>query len=577
VTVTDGATTGRSIAYFSMEIAIDDDVPSFSGGLGVLAGDFLRSAADLGLPVVGVTLLYHDGYFRQRLDDEGHQRELVVRWSPEDRLRLLPQQVEVTIYGRTVKVAVWQLDLIGAGGHQVPVYFLDTRLVDNDPADQLITDQLYSGDLAHRLCQEGVLGLAGPPMLTALGHRAVETFHMNEGHSSLLTLALLDSQIGNLLDGPRPSDIDAVRSRCVFTTHTPVPAGHDRFPEQLVRDVLGAEMADRLAELGCLPDGELNMTVLGMTFSHFVNAVARRHQEVSQEMFPQFHVTSITNGVHAGRWAAPSIRRLFDDHLPGWRRDNSSLRYASTIPLDELRQAHAEAKEALLETVAARARVHFDPAVLTIGVARRATPYKRFDLLLSDPERLLYLVKAVGPIQVVYAGKAHPDDALGKEMIPRVLKAAEELAGAVPVVYLENYSLDLGGLLTAGSDVWLNTPTKPYEASGTSGMKAAVNGVPSLSILDGWWIEGHVEDVTGWAIGDHEPETGDAHDAQLLYDALERKILPLYYRDPNAFAAIMRHAISLNGSFFNTERMVREYDQRAYRAGRQWPSALRVP
>ncbi len=556
-----------AVAYFSMEIAIDDGVPSYSGGLGVLAGDFLRSAADLGLPVVGVTLLYHDGYFRQQLDPEGHQLEQPVRWSPEDRLRLLPHRVEVTVYGRRVKVGAWRLDVIGATGHQVPIYFLDTRLVDNDFRDQGITDRLYHGDLAHRLCQEAVLGLGGPPMLTTLGYGDIGSFHMNEGHSSLLTVSLLDSQMGNLLDGARPSDVEAVRGRCVFTTHTPVPAGHDRFPEELVREVLGDLQAERLAELGCLDRGELNMTELGMTFSHYINAVSLRHHQVSQAMFPQFRIASVTNGVHAGRWAAPSFRRLFDRHIPGWRRDNGGLHYASAISLDEIRQAHAEAKAALVETVGQRTGVTLDPAALTLGVARRATPYKRFDLLLSEPDRLRRLVDSVGPLQVVYAGKAHPDDEPGKAMIPRVLAAARALAGTVTVAYLENYSLELGGILTAGCDVWVNTPTKPYEASGTSGMKAALNGVPSLSVLDGWWAEGHVEGVTGWAIGDDEPESADAHDAALLHDQLEHVIAPLYYADPDGFAKVMRAAISLNGTFFNTERMVRQYEVNAYRSG----------
>jgi starch phosphorylase len=560
---------GPTVAYFSMEIAVDDGLPSFSGGLGVLAGDFLRSAADLSLEVVGVTLLYHDGYFRQQLDAQGVQEEAPVRWSPEDRLRLLPHRVEVEVEGRRVRVAPWRLDLIGATGHQVPIYFLDTRLPENDARDQSITDRLYYGGPAHRLAQEAVLGLAGPPMLAALGHRDIGSFHMNEGHSSLLTVALLDAQVGTLLDGTAPFDVEAVRSRCVFTTHTPVPAGHDHFEEPLVRRILGEVLADRLVELGCLHEDELNMTELGMAFSHFINAVSLRHQQVSQSMFPHFRITSVTNGVHAGRWASLPFRRLFDRHIPGWRRDNASLRYASGIPLDEVRQAHAEAKAQLVETVLQRTAVTLDPDALTLGVARRATPYKRFDLLLADPDRLRKIARSVGPLQIVYAGKAHPDDERGKAMIPEVVKIGRELAGTVTVVYLENYSMELGGILTAGSDVWVNTPTRPHEASGTSGMKAAINGVPSLSVLDGWWLEGCVEGVTGWAIGGDDPENADQQDAADLLDQLERVIAPLYYGDAVGFAQVMRSAVSINGSFFNTERMVRQYEEQAYRAGRR--------
>ncbi len=553
------------VAYFSMEIALEDALPTYSGGLGVLAGDHLRSAADLELPMVGVTLRYHEGYFQQKIDEEGNQTEEAVRWSPASHLERLDTQVKVRIGEREVAVAIWRCHVTGITGHQVPIYFLDTRLSENDAADQLITDQLYGGDLGHRLRQEVVLGMGGVAALEALGHDPIATYHMNEGHSALLALALLRRR-ASLPGQAEPADIDDVRNRAVFTTHTPVPAGHDRFEAELVTETLGAETWHELEALGATEDGSLNMTLLGMTFSRSINAVALRHRQVSRRMFPQFDVGSVTNGVHLATWAAPSTQRLFDRHLPGWRFDNASLRYVSAIPTDEVADAHAEAKRHLLAEVAERTGRRLDPDALTIGAARRATPYKRTDLILSDPERLRALSEAT-PIQIVYAGKAHPADLEGKELIARIVQTGRALAGAVEVVYLEGYSMALGALLCAGADIWLNTPTKPREASGTSGMKAALNGVPSLSVLDGWWLEGHTEGATGWSIGDASPAGDDRTEAAVLYWKLEQSVLPLYYGRPHAFSELRRSTIALNGSFFNTERMVREYAQQVYRTG----------
>lgn len=557
---------GAAIAYFSMEVALHDKLPTYSGGLGVLAGDFLRSAADIGLPLVGVTLLYRDGYFRQHVDEAGNQSESPVRWSPEDVLEPLEARFAIDVEGRSVTVAAWRIVLEGVAGHEVPVYFLDTAVPENEPADQEITDRLYGGDDRHRLRQEAVLGLAGPAMLEALGHRELRTFHMNEGHASLLTLALLERELAGAGRKPGRAEIAAVRSRCAFTTHTPIPAGHDRFPVSLVAEVLGAERTETLSEIGALEGDELNMTTLGMLLANYVNGVSQRHRRVSAEMFPDVEVVSVTNGVHVTSWAAPSTARLFDRYFPYWRQDNALLRYASEIPLEELGLAHAQAKQLLLDEVRERTGRRLDPAGLTIGLARRATPYKQSALLFSDTERLAAIAQATGPLQVVCASKAHPRDLAGKALIARIVAAAKELSSLVEVVFLENYDLRLGGLLSAGTDVWLNNPMKPHEASGTSGMKAAVNGVPSLSTMDGWWIEGCIEGITGWSIGDAMPSSAE-QDATALYDKLENVVAPLFFRAPDSFLEVMRSTISLNGSWFNTERMVREYAVSAYRLG----------
>ncbi|MGA2931822.1 MAG: alpha-glucan family phosphorylase [Acidimicrobiales bacterium] len=563
-----------TVAYFSMEIALGDDVPTFSGGLGVLAGDHLRAAADAGIPAVGVTLVYHLGFFRQQIDEAGRQVEHAVHWRPADHLEPLDARVDVVIGGRNVLVGVWRRVVRGEGGSSVPVYFLDTRIDENDPTDQAITDQLYAGDPPLRLSQEAVLGLAGPRMLARLGYGEIATYHLNEGHASLVPVALLSERLGGTVAEASAADIAAVRERCVFTTHTPVPAGHDRFSPEVVAAILGPELAEGLRAIGSLEDGTLNMTVLGMFFSRFINGVAQRHGEVARAMFPRYRIDAITNGVHVPTWVAPSTALLFDRHLPRWREDNAMLRYATGIPLGEVLAAHAEAKEALFDEVTRRRSVRLDPAALTLGVARRATPYKRNDLLLSRPDALRTVVDRVGPLQVIYSGKAHPRDRLGKTLIQRVNAAAEELAEDVTVVYLEDYGMSLASLLVAGVDVWVNNPVAPHEASGTSGMKAALNGVPSLSVLDGWWIEGHVEGVTGWAVGADlgagvdlligDPEA-DAIDATELHRVLADVVAPLYYRRPDAFAAVCRFAMALNGSFFTTQRMVREYAARAYR------------
>jgi starch phosphorylase len=553
------------VAYFSMEICLEQAIPTYSGGLGVLAGDTLRSAADLGAPVTGFTLLHRKGYFAQQIDGEGNQSERPVVWSPEARLELTPHRATVTIAGSLVHVQAWKYLITGISGHQVPVYLLDTQVQENDEWSRSLTDCLYGGDARYRMAQEIVLGMGGAALLGSMGLQGDVSYHLNEGHSALLTLTLLEAQLGS--SGKHPpldDDLDVVRQRCVFTTHTPVPAGHDIFPGDMVLDLLGDERTELLAAAGCLDDGRLNMTHLALRLSRFVNGVAMKHREVSQVMFPEFPVDSITNGVHAVTWASPSFQELFDRRIPEWRTDNNYLRYAIGIPLEEIRAAHIDAKEALIEEVARRTGRTLDHRTFTIGFARRATPYKRADLIFSNPQRLAQLAEAVGPVQILYGGKAHPNDHGGKELIRRIHQAAQSLSGVVEVIYVEGYEMDFAARMVAGVDLWLNNPMKPLEASGTSGMKAALNGVPSLSVLDGWWIEGHVEGVTGWSIGGIGAEGDQSKDAGEIYLKLERVILPLYYGLPLAYAEVMRFAIALNGSFFNTQRMVQQYVRNAY-------------
>ncbi|MBI4186817.1 MAG: alpha-glucan family phosphorylase [Chloroflexi bacterium] len=564
------ATGTLTVAYFSMEFAVDPAIPTYSGGLGILAGDTMRAAADLGLPAAGVTLLHRKGYFRQHLDEDGNQSASPVEWSPEKYLQKMPPRVMATICSRQVQVQAWRYLVRGQFGHTVPVYFLDTALPENTPWDQHLTDYLYGGDAHYRLCQEVILGWGGTAMLRMLGYHNTKACHINEGHSALACLALLEEQTWGRGAGndATPADVEAVRQRCVFTTHTPLPVGHDGFPLDLVRGVLGSKRVDDLMAIQCCSDGALSMTNLALNLSRYVNGVSMRHEEVSRNMFTNHRINAITNGVHVGTWTSAPFCRLYDHCIPEWRRDNLYLRYAINIPLGEIRQAHAEAKQGLLAEVEQRTGVRLDPAVMTIGLARRVTAYKRSDLLFSDLERLTSIARQAGPLQVICGGKAHPADEGGKALIRRIFQAKSALEGIIPVVYLEDYDMALAKYLCSGVDLWLNTPQKPREASGTSGMKAALNGVPSLSILDGWWLEGHIEGVTGWCIGDAcYPETRPDRDAPTLYDKLEQVIAPLFYQQQDGFASVMRSAIAMNGSYFNTQRMLGQYLQNAYLRG----------
>jgi len=557
------------IAYFSMEIALDPALPTYSGGLGILAGDMMRSSADLALPLVGVTLVYKNGYFLQHLDAAGQQTESTENWDPRARMHRVDRTVTVAIEGRTVHVAAWRYDVLGASGAVVPVYLLDTDLEPNDAVDRALTATLYGGDHRYRLGQEAVLGFGGHAMLEALGLiDGIANLHMNEGHSAFLVPAVMEARLAAAGRSDMTSDdIANVRNRFIFTTHTPVPAGHDRFDPGLTASVIGHERTQLVDRLGGIAFGSVNMTQLALRGSRYVNGVAMRHGEVSREMFRDDTVHAITNGVHAGRWTSPAFVTLFDRYVPAWRTDNGYLRHAIGIPVEDIAAAHRAAKDDLFVEIKRRTGVALDTTRYTIGFARRAAEYKRGYLAFWDLDRLRAIAAAVGPLQFVFAGKAHPQDDEGKAVIRRVFDAAERLGDDVRVVYLENYEMALAKRLVAGVDLWLNTPRPPLEASGTSGMKAALNGVPSLSTLDGWWVEGCVEGHTGWCIDSDPTLHGDAAneaDAAALYEKLEKIVVPLFYGDPEGYASVMCGAIALNASYFNTHRSVEQYARSAY-------------
>lgn len=520
------------VAYFSMEMALRNPIPTYAGGLGVLAGDTLRSSADLDLPLVGVTLVSRAGYFRQAIDAAGHQVEQPDSWRPEDWAAPLEAKVAVRIEGREVWIRGWLYVLEGRRGGNVPVILLDTDLDENREDDRAITRYLYGGDEAYRLTQEIVLGVGGMRMLQALGFKVFH-HHLNEGHSALLTLELLRRYAHpatHLRAGESRYDIPRVRELCNFTTHTPIEAGHDQFSYGLVQRWLLGEFIDLTTFKSLAGQDRLNMTRLALNLSLYVNGVAKHHAETSRAMFPSYEVRSVTNSVHPYTWTSPSFVKLYDTHLPGWCHEPEQLVRADRLPDAVVWVSHVAEKERLVQTVKECCGVDLELGVATLGFARRMTAYKRPDLLFTDIERL----------------HAH----------------ARELADSIRIAYLPNYDMELALAMVAGVDVWLNTPLPPMEASGTSGMKAAFNGVPNLSVLDGWWAEGFIEGVTGWAIG--ELGKGPEADAESLYQKLEQVVLPLYYDDRNGWIAVMKGAISRNASFFNSHRMMRRYTTEAY-------------
>jgi starch phosphorylase len=552
------------VAYFSMEIAMENNIPTYSGGLGVLAGDTLRAAADIGVPMVAVTLVSRAGYFRQEIDPQGRQLEHADNWDPARYATRLQAAVALDLEDRQVWVGGWLYVLstrVGSAG--IPVLLLDTDLPVNDPRDRDITHHLYGGDESYRMKQEVVLGVGGIAMLQALGFKLMG-YHMNEGHSAFLTLALMRRYaypVEDLRPGESPYDLPQVRELCTFTTHTPVEAGLDKFDYSLVRRIYGD-----LQDLGTVKllagEDKLNMTRLALNLSDYVNGVAKRHAEVSRKMFPGYAVHAVTNGVHPSTWTGNPIAELYDQHVPGWRHEPELLSRADRIPNDNLWTAHQQAKQALVDKVRELTGVILNPDQPILGFARRMTAYKRADLLFTDLARLKAIARE-HPFQIVMAGKAHPKDEAGKQLIEALHAHMRDLSGEIPMAFLPDYDMELALLMVSGSDVWLNTPLRPLEASGTSGMKAAFNGVPQFSVLDGWWVEGCLEGVTGWAVGEDSP-TANGHDAVALYDKLEKVILPLWYDDRPGWISVMKGAISKNAAYFNSHRMMRRYATEAY-------------
>ncbi len=554
---------GLRVAYFSSEFGLDERLPIYAGGLGVLAGDHLKSAADLGLPLVGVGLFYRHGYFRQRLDENGWQQEDYPLNDPHALgLTATGCEISVDLAGEDVRARVWRY---GVGA--VPLYLLDTDVPSNSPAGRAVTGTLYGGDREQRFRQELVLGIGGARALAALGLQPT-VYHMNEGHAAFLTLERMRRIVE---EGASFAEaLERVRSSTVFTTHTPVAAGHDAFEQDLAERylhsyaaALGLSWAE-LAELGRdeHDDALFGMTPLALRTAAQANAVSLMHGRVSRRMWRSLWperdeddvpITHVTNGVHPGTWLSAEIEPLVQD---GW----GAARGADS---ETLWRAHQARKETLLQRVASSTGIELDPQALTLGFARRFATYKRADLLLAEADRFAALLTdQARPVQILFAGKAHPADDAGKDVLRRIVSFTREPRSGGRAVFLEGYDLGLARLLVQGCDVWLNTPIRPMEASGTSGMKAGMNGVLNVSILDGWWYEGYSPEL-GWAIGD-ATTFGEEREDTLLLELLEREVVRRFYDERAAWVEMMKASIAEIGARFNSHRMVMEYVERLY-------------
>ena len=539
------------IAYFSAEIGLSSSLPTYSGGLGVLAGDHIKASADAGIEMLGISLLYKEGYFKQLLDKEGNQKEEYPRFELGDNLSLLPNKFSIKIRGREVWIQAYEYLHTSETGHIIPIYFLDTDIDENISEDRMITLRLYSGDKNHRILQESILGFGGIRFLDAYDFDSIEKFHMNEGHSSFLTLALLEKYNKNE---------EKVKSMCHFTTHTPVAAGHDNFSTERCSNILNSLMPNDL-NLPSIKDNRLHMTELGLYYSNTANGVSKLHGKVAQDQFPDFDIDYITNGVYHPHWIGDSFAELFDDYFKNWKIDPNLLLNVDNIDNEKIISAHKQQKDELINYANLFTENKLSSDVLTIGFARRAAEYKRAGLIFSNIEKLIEI--GSGKIQMIFSGKAHPNDIKGKQIIKEVVNNANQLVDEVNIVFLENYNMHLGRLITSGVDLWLNTPIRPNEASGTSGMKAALNGVPNFSVIDGWWAEGCKDNENGWAIGSPD-SCNDIADAESLYFKLENQIINTFYNDKIKWIQIMKNSIK-TGVDFTAHRMVNDYKDKFYK------------
>ena len=538
------------VGYFTAEIGLWSELHTYSGGLGVLAGDHVKSAADAEIPLVGVTLVYRKGYGRQHLDKDGVQTETYRDLDPAKHMQDTGMEISLPLDGGELWAKVWRAEITGVSGHVVPVYFLDTFHPKNSERHLELGLTLYGGDDWVRIRQEYLLGVGGLRLLDKLGLE-VDGLHLNEGHCTFALLEMLGKGWTR----------EQLAKRVLFTTHTPVPAGHDRFEWDAVEEVLGDLMPSDAKQLvidaGDPEEGRrISMSHLAVALSGPVNAVSNLNAWVASSMFADHHIAPITNGVHHITWTSPMMADLFDKQLPGWREDPTKLAHAGKIPTQDLAEARDVARKVLRELVQTSTGVRLDKNRLTIGFARRFATYKRANLVFSDLERLREI--GAGKIQFVFSGKAHPRDEGGKALIKSIFDSAKDLEEEIPVAFLEDYSMATGLAMTGGVDIWLNNPIRPMEASGTSGMKAAMNGVPNCSILDGWWPEGCEHGVNGWAIGEADDERDDVRDAKNVLDVIENEVLPAWNEGDEKWCEIMRASIATSARFTGA-RMISDY------------------
>ena len=538
------------IGYFTAEIGLWSDLKTYSGGLGVLAGDHVKSAADAGIPLVGVTLLYREGYGTQQLDNLGNQTETFPNLDPNQHMTKTSIEFSLNLDNTQIKISVWKVEIEGISGHVVPVYFLDTFHEDNTPEHCSLSGRLYGGDDNTRIRQEYILGVGGVKLFDFIDE-VLSGIHLNEGHCTFALLELLEKGWTR----------QYLSDHTLFTTHTPVPAGHDRFDWDLVRHIIGDKLPQDAIELVKIAGDSENgnrcsMSHLAVGLCTSVNAVSKLNAEVASNMFANRVITPITNGVHHMTWTSDSMSTLFDKFIPGWKENPNLLQNANNLPNHELVKFREQARELLRNRVKNDTGVELFKDRLTIGFARRFATYKRANLVFHDLERLTKI--GADKIQFVFSGKAHPRDNGGKDLIRSIFESASNIESSIPVAFLEDYDMQIGLDMTSGVDIWLNNPIRPMEASGTSGMKAAMNGVPNCSILDGWWPEACIHGKNGWAIGSAEDDRNDIRDANNLYNVIENEVLPVWESGIDNWANIMKSSI-VASSNFTGNRMIQDY------------------
>ncbi len=557
------------IAYFVMECAVDSRIPTYSGGLGILAGDTLQSFADLEVPAVCITLLWKNGFTNQKLSNDGTQLDSVQEWDVERYMQPTNIKIKMPLGDKDITITAYKYTIESTkGDSEIDAYFLTPDVPENDPETRKICDRLYIEGGLTRLKQEIILGIGGYEMLKAIKYKPF-LYHINESHSAFLIASLMKDM----------NDLNRVKSRVVFTTHTPVPAAFDKFA---MKDVAG--MLGRYCDKQVLYDiyqeklednDELNLSWLAIKNAKNVVAVSRKHKFVSEQIFEGYRLKYVTNGIHHIKWASAHHKMLYAKYINGWEDDPDLLRGAACIPDNEFAQAHILSKETLVEMVNSESDASFIPENFTIAMAKRITHYKRNNLILSNPNKLIEIAENKGNIQIIFAGKAHPADPDGLAMIKSIHNASQYIASKtkkIKIAFLENYNIHKADIILAGVDLWLNNPVRPLEASGTSGMKASLNGVPNFSVLDGWWLEACMEGINGWGIGPRPAWTDlsysdDVQDLNDIYGKLEFNILDLYYKNFSDYLKIMKMAVSTIAPHFNTHRMVSEYVTDLYLTG----------
>jgi glycogen phosphorylase len=541
------------IGFISMEFGINSKMNTYCGGLGILSGDIIKSCTDMEVKMTGFSILYKKGWFKQKIDDNGYQVIEDDIWDYNALLIDTQKHFKIVIKNVITEVKIWEYKVKSSvNNFENSIYFLDVDIEGNDPIIRQCSNNIYSTNKDIFYCQQVLLSLGIVELEKELDLN-IDIYHLNESHAVFHILNLLSKYNEN-----------EVKSKMVFTSHTPLETAHQKFNLDILKQYISKDLVKKIPA-SLIQNNEINLTKLALYYSKFSNAVAKRHEEVSDKMYPEFQLDHVTNGVHAETWACSGLGEIFDKYINGWRQDPYLLRQVGVIPDEILEESHMKNKINLCNHVNALYDKGLDPNVFTIGFARRTVGYKRANMILTEMDRLKNISKKFGKLQIIFAGKAYPTDKEGIELIKSLLDACKMQDNNLKIAFIENYNMDIAKKMVLGVDLWLNNPIPPLEASGTSGMKASLNGIPNFSILDGWWVEGHIEGITGWSIG-QDLCVGDfcqLIEIEDLYAKLENQIFNAW-NDKKQWSLIRKSCIALNGPYFNTHRVVQEYILKAY-------------